>query len=108
MVKHLRKGDSVVVIAGKDKGKKGKIIKIIPKKDKAIVSGVNVSVRNTKPSMNNKGGRVSKEMPLHISNIMILDPKEDKPSRVKVELNADNMKKYRVAVVSGANIDNVN
>ena len=65
----LKKGDEVIVLTGKDKGKKGKIIKMIPKKNKAIVSDVNKSKKNQKPDNNQPGGIIDKEMPIHISNI---------------------------------------
>jgi len=69
MAAKLRKGDEVIVLAGKDKGKKGKIIKILPKKNKAVVSDINKFKKNQKPDNNQPGGIIEKEMPIHISNL---------------------------------------
>ena len=72
----LKKGDEVIVLAGKDKGKKGKIIKMLPKKNKAIVSEINKVKKNQKPDNNNPGGIIDKEMPMHISNLAFFDPSQ--------------------------------
>ena len=78
----LKKGDEVVVLAGKDKGKKGKIIKILPKKNKAIVSDINKSKKNQKPDNNQPGGIIDKEMPIHISNLSFFDSVSNKGVRI--------------------------
>ena len=100
----IRKGDRIVVIAGKDKGKTGAVLTVFPKENKAIVQGVNVSKRHTKQSASQEGGIVSKEMPIHISNLAHLDPKDDKPTRVGYK-TLDDGRKVRVARRSGEVID---
>jgi large subunit ribosomal protein L24 len=70
----IKKGDSVIVVAGRDKGKKGSVLKMLPKDNRAIVQGVNVAKRHTKQSAQTQGGIVSKEMPIHISNLAHVDP----------------------------------
>jgi len=82
MASKLRKGDNVIIIAGKDKGKKGEIAKMFPKTNKAIVSGVNVVVRHTKQTQNSPGGKISKEAPIHVSNIALIENDNSVPSRV--------------------------
>lgn len=106
MVNTLKKDDLVVVITGKDKGKEGKIIKVFPSENKVLISGVNISTRHTKPSMNSKGGIIKKEMPIHRSNVMLKDPESGKPTRVRVQFEGDS--KIRVAVASGKKIDSKN
>ncbi|MFP5527662.1 50S ribosomal protein L24 [Peptococcus simiae] len=98
----LRKGDEVIVISGKDKGKIGKIIKVLPAKDRVIVEGVAVAKRHTKPSQANpQGGIVDKEMPIHVSNVMAYDAKNKKGSRLGYRVDADG-KKVRILVSTGA------
>ena len=100
MAQKIRKGDTVVVLSGKDKGKKGEVTRVIPKDDKVVVSGVNVHVRHRKPSqVNPQGGLERKEAPLHISNVAIADPKDGSPTRVRFEERDG--KKVRVAAKSG-------
>lgn len=96
----LKKGDEVIVIAGRDKGKKGSIIKVIPAERRVIVGGVNKVKRHSKPSKAGAGGIVEKEAPLHASNVMLVDPKTGKGSRVGYKTLADG-KKVRVARKSG-------
>jgi large subunit ribosomal protein L24 len=101
----IKKGDTVVVLAGKDKGKTGEVTRVDPKASKVVVSGVNVAVRHRKPSQANPQGGLDRfEAPLHISNVAIADPKTGKPSRVRIETGKDG-KKVRVAVKSGEKID---
>jgi large subunit ribosomal protein L24 len=101
----IRKGDKVVVLSGKDKGKTGEVVRAMPKDMKVIVSGVNVAVRHRKPSQANpQGGLERKEAPLHVSKVAIADPKTGKASRVRFETGKDG-KKVRVAVKSGELID---
>ncbi|GGD24484.1 50S ribosomal protein L24 [Sinisalibacter lacisalsi] len=98
MAAKLKKGDKVVVLAGKDKGKQGEISRVMPKDGKAIVDGVNVAIRHTKQSQTSQGGRVPKAMPIDISNLAILD-KNGKPSRVGFRMDGD--KKVRFAKTTG-------
>ena len=96
----LKKGDKVIVIAGKDKCKTGEITKVLVKECKVLVSGINVAKRHTKPSQENAGGIISKEMPIHISNVAFVDPKTSKPTRLGVKVDKDG-RKVRVAKKSG-------
>ena len=96
----IRKGDTVVVLSGKDKGKTGEVTRSIPKENKVVVSGVNVHARHRKPTqLNPQGGIERKEAPLHISKVAIADPKSGKPTRVRFEERDG--KKVRVAAKSG-------
>ena len=79
---NIRKGDNVVVISGSDKGKKGSVLKVFPKDNRALVQGVNMVKRHTRPAMGQPGGIVEKEAMLHISNVAHIDPKSDKPTRI--------------------------
>jgi len=97
----VARGDTVVIIAGKDKGKQGKVIAAYPKKDRVVVEGLNQVKRHTKPSQNNpQGGIITKEAPIHVSNVMLVDPESGKPTRVKTVTQADGTK-GRTAVKSG-------
>ena len=98
----LKKGDEVIVLVGKDKGKTGKIIKMLPKAMKAIVSEINKVKKNQKPDNNQPGGIVDKEMPIHISNLSFYDPLSKKG--VKVGYKLDNNKKIRINKSSGKEI----
>ena len=98
---HVKTGDTVIVIAGKEKGKKGKVIATYSKKDRVVVEGLNLVKRHTKPSQNNpQGGIITKEAAIHVSNVMLVDPESDKPTRVKMVQQADGTK-VRTAVKSG-------
>lgn len=99
----LKSGDNVIVIAGKDKGTKGKITKVFRDDRKVIVEGVNVCTKHKKPSMNDAGGIVKFEKPIHASNVMLLDPTNDAPTRVGVKI-VDG-KKVRFSKRTGAIID---
>lgn len=100
---HVKTGDKVKVIAGKDKGKEGVITKAFPKKDRVIVEGVNVVKKHTKPSnANPSGGIVEKEAPIHVSNVMLIDPSTNQPTRVGYKI-VDG-KKVRVSKKSGETI----
>jgi large subunit ribosomal protein L24 len=101
---HVKKGDKVVVIAGKDKGKKGEVISALPKENRVIVQGVNLVKRHQKPTSANQGGIVEKEAAIHVSNIAHVDPKDGKPTRVGVKVLEDG-RKVRVARRSGEVID---
>jgi len=98
MAAKLKKGDKVVVLAGKDKGKQGEIAQVMPKAGKAVVDGVNMAVRHTKQSQNSQGGRMPKAMPIELSNLALLD-KNGKPTRVGFKTEGD--KKVRFAKTTG-------
>ncbi len=98
----LKKGDEVIVLSGKDKGKTGKIIKLIPKKMKAIVTEINKVKKNQKPDNNQPGGIVDKEMPIHISNLSFYDSANKKG--VKIGYRFNNNKKVRINKSSGEEI----
>lgn len=101
---HIKKGDMVYVLAGEDKGKKGRVLEVIVDKKRAIVEGVNIITKHAKPSAQNpQGGIVKKEAPVHISNLAVADPKEDKPTRIGRRLN-DAGKLVRYAKKSGEEI----
>jgi large subunit ribosomal protein L24 len=96
----IRKGDKVVVLAGKDKGRSGEVVRVMPKDDKAVVRGVNLIRRHQKQSQSQEGGIITKEAPIHLSNIALADPKDGKPTRVGFKVQDDG-KKVRVAKRSG-------
>ncbi len=100
----IRKGDKVVVIAGKDKGRQGEVKRVIPAENRAVVGGINMVKRHTRQTAAQEGGIVSKEMPIQISNLALRDPKDGKPTRVGYKFLADG-KKVRVAKRSGEVID---
>ena len=96
----LKTGDKVVVIAGKDKGKEGKIIKTLKNDNKVVVEGINMVTKHVKPSVQNENGGIIKvEAPIHASNVMILDPKTKKRTRIAHEID-ENGKKHRISVKS--------
>lgn len=99
----VKKGDKVVVRTGRDKGREGEILKVMPKENRAIVQGVNVVQRHTKPSQTNEGGILSKEAPIHISNLALVDPSTGKATRVGFKTLEDGTK-VRVAKGSGETI----
>ena len=97
----IRKGDKVVVIAGKDKGRTGEVLRVMPKDDKALVRGVNLVRRHQKQSQTQEGGIITKEAPIHLSNIAMVDPKDNKSAtRVGFQIQKDG-KKARIAKRSG-------
>ena len=101
---HVKKGDKVKVISGKDKGKTGVVLAAFPRKERVIVEGVNIIKKHAKPSQDNpQGGIISKEAPIHVSNVMPLDPKTGEPTRVGYKI-VDG-KKVRVAKKSGEVLD---
>ena len=101
---HIKKGDTVVVIAGDNKGQQGKVLKVEVSKQRAIVEGVNLVKKATKPNAQNpQGGIVEQEAPIHISNLQVLDPQSGKPSRVGRRANAEG-KLVRFAKKSGEEI----
>jgi large subunit ribosomal protein L24 len=104
-MQRVKKGDTVVVVAGKNKGKSGEVLRVLPGAEKLLVAGVNVVTKHVKPSQQNpQGGRVQREAPIHSSNVMVADPQDGKPTRVRFNVLADG-RKVRVAVRSGEQID---
>ena len=103
MAAKLRKGDKVIVLSGKDKSKTGDITKVIPKDGKAVVSGINSVIRHTKQTQNEQGGRVPKEMPIDLSNLALVDPKNGGPTRVGFRFVEG--KKVRFAKRSGETLN---
>ena len=101
---HIKKNDTVVVLAGQDKGKTGKVLKVLVDENCALVEGVNMVSKSTKPSAKNpQGGIVKQEAPIHISNLSLVDPKSGKPTRVGIKV-AEDGKKVRIAKKSGEEI----
>ncbi len=98
MAAKLKKGDKVVVLAGKDKGKEGEIEQVMPKANKAVVAGINMAVRHTRQSQNSQGGRIPKAMPIDLSNLALLDS-NGKPTRVGFK--TEDGKKVRFAKTTG-------
>ena len=99
----IKKGDQVVVLTGKDKGKTGEVKKILTEDRKVVVAGINTQTKNRKPSANNPGGQEKVELPIHVSNVAIVDPNTKKATRVGYKTVGD--KKVRVARKSGETID---
>jgi large subunit ribosomal protein L24 len=104
MAAKVKKGDQVIVIAGKDKGKKGEVMSVRPEDNRVVVQGIGLVTRHTRPSMNNQGGLVKKEAAIHVSNVALIDPKSDKPTRVGFKTLEDGTK-VRIARRSGEQID---
>ena len=100
----IKKGDHVIVLTGRDKGKRGEVLQVIPDENRALVQGVNVVVRHQKQSAQQEGGKISKEAPIHISNIAVEDPADGTPSRVGFKFTDDG-RKVRFAKRSGELID---
>jgi large subunit ribosomal protein L24 len=102
---HVKKEDTVMVITGKDKGKKGRVIAAFPKENRVLVEGINMMKKHARPSQQNpQGGILNQEAPIHVSNVMLIDPKSGEPTRVGYKV-LDNGKKVRVAKKSGEVID---
>ena len=104
MAAKIKKGDKVVVLTGRDSGRTGEVISVSPKDEKALVRGVNMVKRHQKQSMNQEGGIISKEAPIHLSNLALADPKDGKPTRVGFRV-LDDGRKVRFAKRSGDLID---
>ena len=100
----IKKGDAVVVLSGKDKGRHGEVLAVMPKQNRAIVRGVNVARRHTRQTQTEQGGIVNKELSIHISNLSLEDPKDGKPSRIGYKTLNDG-RKVRFAKRSGEVID---
>lgn len=104
MAAKIKKGDKVVVLAGRDKGKTGEVLQVMPKEERALVRGVNMVQRHTKPQGVNEGGIIAKEAPIHLSNLAYADPKSGEATRVGFKV-LDDGRKVRVAKRSGEVID---
>lgn len=100
----IRKGDKVVVISGRERGKKGEVIRVLRAERRAVVAGVNMVRRHTRASTTNPGGIIDKEAPMHVSNLAIEDPKSGEPTRVGYK-NLEDGRKVRFAKASGEVID---
>ena len=100
----IRKGDRVKVIAGRSKGKVGDVLRVLPAESRVVVSGVNMIKRHTKPNRNEQGGIVEREAAIHVSNVALIDPKSDKPTKVGFKFLEDG-RKVRFARASGETLD---
>jgi large subunit ribosomal protein L24 len=100
----IKKGDRVKVIAGRSKGKIGDVLRVLPAESRVVVSGVNVIKRHTKPGRTDSGGIIEREAAIHVSNVAILDPKSDKPTKIGFKFLEDG-RKVRIARASGETID---
>jgi large subunit ribosomal protein L24 len=99
----IKKGDKVIVLTGKDKGKQGEVLSVNPTENRAVVAGINIAKRHQKQTPSQEGGIIAKSLPIHISNLAIRDPKSGKPTRVGYKMVGD--KKVRIAKRSGEHID---
>ncbi len=104
MAAKIKKGDKVVVLTGRDKGRSGEVVQVMPKEERALVRGINLVKRHQRQSVNQEGGIISKEAPLHLSNLAVADPKDGKPTRVGFRI-LDDGRKVRFAKRSGDLID---
>ncbi|MDF2097256.1 50S ribosomal protein L24 [Aquibaculum arenosum] len=99
----IRKGDRVVVLTGKDKGRSGEVLRAIPKEDRVVVQGVNMVTKHQRPTASNQGGIMQIEAPIHVSNVAMADPRDGAPTRIGVKIDGE--RKLRVARRSGEVID---
>jgi large subunit ribosomal protein L24 len=104
MAAKIRKGDKVIVLSGRDRGRRGEVIQVMPDKGRALVRGIHMVKRHQRQTAAQDGGIISKEASVHLSNLAIADPKDGKPTRVGFKIMSDG-KKVRVAKRSGAEID---
>ena len=103
MARHIKRGDTVVVIAGSDKGRTGKVLRVLPDKNRVVVEGVNRVWKHVRPSQRTpQGGRIQKDAPIHLSNVQPLNPNTGKGTRVRFENR--NGEKHRVAIVGGTDL----
>ena len=107
MAAKIRKGDKVIVLTGRDKGRSGEVVEVHPRAERALVRGVNMVKRHQKQTAQQDGGIISKEMTIHLSNIALADPKDGKPTRVGFKFvgDGDDRRKVRIAKRSGVEID---
>ena len=103
MAAKIKKGDSVIVLAGKDRGKEGEVVRVMPKDDRLVVRGINLIAKHQKQTQTEQGGIVTREAPIQISNVALKDPSTGKPTRVGFKI--EDGKKVRVAKASGEVID---
>ena len=104
MAAKIKKGDKVVVLTGRDKGRSGEVIEVRPSDERALVRGINVVKRHQKQTAQQEGGIISKELSIHLSNLAMADPKDGKPTRVGFKVMTDG-KRVRIAKRSGVEID---
>jgi len=104
MAAKIKKGDKVIVLTGRDKGRSGEVIEVHPSDERALVRGVNMVKRHQKQTAQQEGGIISKELPIHLSNLAVADPKDGKPTRVGFKIMTDG-KRVRIAKRSGVEID---
>ncbi|MGU3493394.1 50S ribosomal protein L24 [Xanthobacteraceae bacterium A53D] len=104
MAAKIKKGDKVVVLTGRDKGRTGEVLQVMPKEERALVRGVNIVKRHQRQTAQSEGGIISKEAPIHLSNLAVADPKDGKATRVGFQVAEDGTK-VRVAKRSGEKID---
>jgi large subunit ribosomal protein L24 len=100
----VKRGDTVVVISGKERGKRGEVERVLPKENRVVVGGVNVRTRHAQPTQNNQQGLYTFEAPIHVSNVMLVDPNSEEPTRIGYRFT-DSGEKIRVARKSGKDID---
>ena len=106
MARHIKTGDTVVVIAGRDKGRTGRVLRVLPKSEKVVVEGINRVLKHVKPSQRNpQGGRIQKDAPMYMSKVMPVDPGTGKGTRIKMETRDG--QKHRVAVKTGTDLGRV-
>jgi large subunit ribosomal protein L24 len=106
MSRHIRTGDTVVVIAGREKGKQGRVLRILSKKERVVVEGINRVWKHVRPSQRNpQGGRIQKDAPIHLSNVMPLDPTSGRGTRIRTEVRDG--QKHRIAVKSGTDLGRI-
>jgi large subunit ribosomal protein L24 len=106
MARHIKTGDTVMIISGRDKGRTGRVLKVNPNSDKVVVEGVNRVFKHIKPSQRSpQGGLIQKDAPIHMSNVMPVDPATGKGARIKVEVRDG--QKHRVAVKSGTDLGRI-
>ena len=104
-MQRVKKDDQVVVVAGKEKGARGRVLRVLPDADRVVVEGVNVRTKHVKPSQSNpQGGRIKREQPIHVSNVMPVDPKTNGPTRVRIK-TLESGRRVRISVKSGEQLD---
>ena len=104
-MERVRKGDDVVIVAGRDKGMRGKVLRVLPKSERVVVEGVNVITKHRKPTRTQQRGGIEKrEAPIHVSNVMVADPSTGEPTRVRIK-ELEGGRRVRIAVKSGEQID---
>jgi large subunit ribosomal protein L24 len=104
MASKIKKGDKVIVRTGRDRGKSGEVLRVMPKENRLLVQGVNVVKRHQRPSMQSQGGIIEKEAPIHVSNVAVADPKDGKPTRVGFT-HLEDGRKVRISRRTGEAID---